>query len=249
MMWRPFVAVLLAALGALAIQAQSQEETPSQRRAPVDDNRVLHFLTFNQLEGRTSGPDTAFRWDAQGWIGTDYNKLWFKSEGKVTGGTMSDGDHEILYDRPIPRLRYLDWQVGVRTDLDSGPARVWAAIGMEGLAPYTFDIEPTLYFRDGGNVAGRLSGSYNLRITQRLILQPQIELNFYSQRDPARGIGAGLSNLDSGMRLGYQISRKFAPYIGFTYSENYGETARFARQAGTVLSCSRCFVFGIWAWK
>jgi len=247
--WRSVVAVLLAGLGTLALRAQSQRETPLPWPAPVDDNRVLDFLTFNQLEGRTGGPDTAFRWDAQGWIGTDFNKLWFKSEGRVAHGTMDDGDHEILYDRPIPHLRYLDWQAGVRTDLDSGPSRVWGAVGVEGLAPYFFDIEPTLYVRDGGHVAGRLSGSYNLRITQRLILQPQIELNFYSKRDPARGIGTGLSNLDSGLRLGYQISRKFAPYVGFTYTDSYGETARFARQAVGLSSCSRCFVFGIWAWR
>ena len=249
MMWRLFLAVLLASSGTLAVQAQSNDGTPSPWRPPVDDSHVLNFLTFNQLEGRTSGPGTAFRWDGQGWLGTDFNKLWFKSEGRVVGGIMSDGDHELLYDRPIPRLRYLDWQAGVRTDLDSGPARVWGAIGMEGLAPYAFDIEPTFYFRDGGHVAGRLSGSYNLLITQRLILQPQIELNFYSNPDPARGLGTGLANLDSGMRLGYQISRKFAPYIGFTYTDNYGATAKFARQAGGISSCSRCFVFGIWVWR
>jgi copper resistance protein B len=161
---------------------------------------------------------------------------------------MSDGDHEVLYDRPIPHLRYLDWQAGVRVDLDSGPTRTWGAMGIQGLAPYFFDIEPTVYFRDGGHVAGRLSGSYNLYVTQRLILQPQIEMNFYGKRDPGRGIGTGLSELDSGLRLGYQISRKFAPYIGFTYSSTFGETATFARQAGERIHASR-LVFGIWVWR
>jgi copper resistance protein B len=249
-----FAGALLASLGAMPVCAQApatpvEAPTPaSDWPKPVEDNRVLNFITFGQLEGRTNGPTSSFKWDGQGWIGTDFNKLWIKSEGKVTNGITSDGDHEILYDRPIPQMRYLDWQAGVRVDLDSGPTRTWAAIGVQGLAPYFFDFEPTFYIRDGGRVAGRLQGSYNLYLTQRLILQPQVELNFYSQADPARGIGTGLSDLDSGLRLGYQISRKFAPYIGFTFSSTFGETATFARQAGEPVHASRV-VFGIWVWR
>jgi copper resistance protein B len=214
---------------------------------PVEDDRVFTFITFDELEGRTDGPNTSFRWDGQGWIGTDFNKLWIKSEGTVTSGITSDGDHEILYDRPIPHMRYFDWQAGARTDLDSGPTRAWLAIGIEGLARYFFNFEPTLYLRDGGRVAGRIQSSYDLYLSQRLILQPQVEMNFYSQADPVRGIGTGLSDLDSGLRLGYQFSRKIAPYIGYTYSGAFGQTATFSRQAGLPTSAPR-FVFGIWVW-
>jgi copper resistance protein B len=214
----------------------------------MQDNPVLTFITFGELEGRTNGPTSSFRWDGQGWIGTDFNKLWIKSEGTLTNGTLSDGDQQILYDRPIPHMRYFDWQAGVRVDLDSGPTRTWAAIGVEGLAPYFFEFEPTLYIGDGGRVAGRVQGSYNLYISQRLILQPEIEMNFYSQADPARRIGTGLSDLDGGVRLGYQFSRKFAPYIGYVYSGDFGETATFARRAGEpVLGSS--FVIGVWVWR
>lgn len=111
-------------------------------------------------------------------------------------------------------------------------------MGIQGLAPYFFEIEPTFYFRDGA-VAGRFEGLYNLYITQRLILQPQIELNFFGTRDPGRGIGTGLSNLDGGVRLGYQISRKFAPYVGFTYTGTYGETAIFAQRGGQLTHAAR----------
>ena len=149
--------------------------------------------------------------------------------------------------RPIPHLRYFDWQAGARLYLDSGPTRSWAAIGMQGLAPYFFNFAPTLYVRDGGRVAGRIEGSYDLYLTQRLILQPQIELNFYSQADPGRGIGTGFSDLDGGLRLGYQFSRKFAPYIGYTYTGAFGQTATFSRQAGQPTSAPR-FVFGVWVW-
>ena len=233
--------LLLAALPALG-QTARQPWPP-----PIKDNPALHSIIFDQLEGRITGPDPTFRWDAEGWFGTNNNKLWIKSEGDVTAGKMSDGDHEALYDRPIPHLRYLDWQAGVRVDADSGTTRTWGAVGIGGLVPYFFKIAPTFYFRDGG-VAGRLEGSYNLYITQRWILQPQIELNFYSKRDPARGIGTGLSDLDGGVRLGYQISRKFAPYVGFTYTSTYGETATFARRGGQLSHDSR-LVLGIWVWR
>src|ERR1700746_2809413 len=136
---------------------------------------------------------------------------------------------------------------GTRGRTAPGQAGTAGPVGIQGLAPYFFEIAPTFYFR-GGAVAGRLEGSYNFYITQRLILQPQIELNFYSTRDPARGTGAGFSNLDGGVRLGYQISRKFAPYVGFTYTGTYGEAATFARSAGELSHAAR-LVFGIWVWR
>jgi copper resistance protein B len=248
-----FTGALLASFGAISVSAQApatpiDAPTPASNwPEPVKDNRIFNYVTFDQLEGRTNGPNNSFKWDGQGWIGTDLNKLWIKSEGMVTNGITSDGDHEILYDRPIPHMRYFDWQAGVRLDLDSGPTRAWAAIGVQGLAPYFFNFAPTLYIREGGRVAGRISGSYDLYLTQRLILQPQVELNFYSQADPARGIGSGFSGLDSGVRLGYQFSRKFAPYIGYTYTGVFGQTATFSRHAGEATSAPRV-VFGIWLW-
>ncbi len=249
-------AFLLGGIAGLALHAQTPPDTgtdpsqpvPAQRPSPIDDNRIFSRVIFDQLEGRTSGSETAFRWDGQGWVGTDRNKLWLKSEGTVTGGKVGDGDTEALYDRPIPRLRYFDWQAGVRVDLDSGPRRTWGAVGIEGLAPYFFDFEPTLYVRDGGHMAARLAGSYNLLITQRLILQPQLEMNFYTKDDPARGIGSGLSDLDTGLRLRYEFSRKFAPYVGFTYSGKFGDTAMFARMAGDSVHSPR-LVFGIRVWR
>jgi copper resistance protein B len=244
---------LLASFAAFQLSAQppaSPADAPvpaSDWRAPVKDNRVLSFLMFDELEGRSNGPNNRFRWDGQGWLGTDFNKLWIKSEGTVTNGITSDGDQEILYGRPIPRMRYFDWQAGARLDLDSGPVRAWLALGAEGLAPYFFNFEPTIYVRDGGRVAARLQGSYDLYLTQRLILQPQAEINFYSRADAARRIGSGLSDLDGGVRLGYRFSRKFAPYVGYVYSGAFGGTAQFNRQAGESGSSSQV-VFGIWLW-
>lgn len=238
-----------------AVMAQTTTPSPTAKIAakvpnwepPVDDNHILYHVQFDQFEGRTNGPDNEFRWDGEGWIGTDMNRLWIKSEGFVNGNTVDDGDQEALYARPIPRMRYFDAQVGIRSDLDSGPRREWAALGIEGLAPYFFEFAPTLYIRDDGNVAGRIEGSYDLLFTQRLILQPQAELNFYSKDDPARGIGSGFSDLDAGVRLRCEIWRKFAPYIGFAYDGKYGSTATYAHRSGESTS-NPTFVFGIRIW-
>ena len=214
---------------------------------PVEDNTIFYHVLFDQLEGRTNGPDNEFRWDGEGWIGTDMNKLWFKSESFVEHGKMTDGDQEVLYDRPIPYLRYFDFQAGVRYDLDSNPGRTWGAIGIEGLAPYFFEFAPTFYFSNRGFFAGRAEGSYDILITNRLIAQPQFEMNFYSKSNPSRGIGSGLAELDTGLRIRYEITRKFAPYIGFAYNQAFGETASFTREEGGIVHDPR-FVYGVRLW-
>jgi copper resistance protein B len=215
--------------------------------SPMMEHQIFAHAMLNQFEGRTDGPDNEFRWDGEGWMGTDTNRVWVKSEGFGGNGTVSDGDHEVLYDRPIPRMRYFDAQVGVRADLDSGPARAWAAIGIEGLAPYFLQFEPTLYIRNDGRIAGRINGSYDLLLTQRWIVQPQVELNFYSKDDAARRIGSGLSEIDTGVRVRYEISRKFAPYAGFAWNGRFGDTAGYVRTAGEDRSNPR-FVFGLRLW-
>ncbi len=246
---------LLSFFFALAATAQMSAPQPAAKATatvpamepPVMDNQIFAHVLLDQFENRTNGPDNELRWDGEAWVGTDMNKLWLKSEGFSTNTTVSDGDHEALYDRPIPHMRYFDAQAGVRADLDSGPRRAWAAVGIEGLAPYFFQFSPTLYIRDGGNVAGRLTGSYDLLLTQRWIVQPQAELNFYNKDDPARQIGSGLSDLDTGIRLRYEISRKFGPYVGFAYNGQYGDTASYARRARETASDPR-FVFGLRLW-
>jgi copper resistance protein B len=226
--------------------ASSATGSASDMQTDMGNDIFAHVL-FNQLEGRADGSNSEFRWDGEGWIGTDTNRAWFKSEGFTSGGQVSDGDIEALYDRPLPRLRYFDGQIGVREDVDSGPHRTWLALGIEGLAPGFLQFEPTLYLRDGGHVAGRVTGSYDLLLTQRLIAQPEIEMNFYSRRDPARLLGTGLTDLDTGIRVRYEIRRKLAPYAGFAYTRDFGETARLVRQSGAYAAAPR-FIFGFRLW-
>jgi copper resistance protein B len=240
------VVLVLSAGSIRQVSAQMSMPSPGMKDSMME-NPVLTHARLDQFEGRTNGSDSEFRWDGEGWIGTDMNKLWVKSEGFSGNGSISDGDHEALYDRPIPRLRYFNAQVGVRTDLDSGPRRAWAAFGIEGLAPGYFEFAPTLYIRDGSHIAGRVTGSYDLLLTQRWIVQPEAELNFYSKDDPGRQVGSGLSDLDAGLRLRYEVSRKFAPYIGFAYNGKYGNTSSYSRQVGETTNGAH-FVFGIRIW-
>lgn len=211
--------------------------------SPVADEHVFYHLLFDQLEGRF-GNDPAFRWEGQAWLGTDENRVRFRSEGFVANGEVDDGQQELFYSRAIST--FFDAQVGARYDLDSKPGRGWGAFGIEGLAPLFFHVAATGYVSSNG-LAAKLEGSYDLLITQRLILQPQIEMNFYSQNDPARGIGSGLSDLDAGLRLRYEVTRKIAPYIGVSYTSKYGATADYARSSGTPTDEVR-FVVGLRTW-
>jgi copper resistance protein B len=220
--------------------------TPGLAVQPVHDQEIFAHAIFNELEGRINGANSEFRWDGQGWVGTDYNKLWIKSEGTLQGnGTLEDGQDDFLYSRAVST--YFDLQGGLRSDLDSRPTRNWAAFGIQGLAPYFFDLELTGYASSQGHLAAKLEASYDLLITQRLILQPQIELDVYSEGDPARLVGAGFSDIDAGLRLRYELSRKFAPYLGVVYEGKFGQTANFARAAGESTGDVRV-VLGIRTW-
>lgn len=213
---------------------------------PVMDNAIYTHILLEQFEDRWSGRNQEFRYDGQAWSGTDLNKVWLKSEGTVNSrGRFKDGQHEVLYDRAI--TTYFDLQAGVRVDLDSAVTRTWAAFGIQGLSLYFFDLEATGYVSDQGRFAARLKGSYDLFITQRLILQPEVELNLYSKPDLARGIGSGISDIDTGLRLRYEITRKLAPYIGVAYAGRFFQSASFARREGESPNGLR-FVFGLRTW-
>jgi copper resistance protein B len=248
--------ITAAAAVLFAFAAPAAAETPAANAAPflpmepaamqpVMDQAIFAHAIFNQLEGRWNGSNPEFRWDGQGWIGTDYGKLWIKSEGTLSKGAVDNGQQQFLYSRAV--TTYFDLQGGLRSDLDSRPTRNWAAFGIQGLAPYFFDLEVTGFVSGEGHLAAKLEASYDLLLTQRLILQPQIELNLYSKADPARLVGAGFSDIDTGLRLRYEFDRKFAPYIGVVYQGKLGQTANFARQAGESTGDFR-FAFGIRVW-
>ena len=192
----------------------------------MEDNAKFGKVLFDQVEW--SEEDT-LSWDAQAWYGDDYNKLWLKSEGEHLQGE-EEGNVELLWDRVI--ARWWDIQAGVRHDFGAGPSRTWAAFGVQGLAPYWFEVEATVYVGDEGRSAARLVGEYELLLTQRWILQPKMELNLYGKEDAENHVGSGLSEVEVGLRLRYEIRREFAPYLGVAWSRRFGSTADFVRDAG-----------------
>jgi copper resistance protein B len=241
-------ASLIAFMPAAAAQILAAESDATRSMEPIQpvmDREIFAHVLFDQLEGRWNGSNTEFRWEGQGWVGTDYDKLWIKSEGTLSNGALEDGQDQFLYSRAI--TTYFDLQGGLRSDLDSRPTRNWAALGIQGLAPYFFDLELTGFVSGEGHLAAKLEASYDLLLTNRLILQPQIEVNLYSKADPARLVGAGFSDIDTGLRLRYEISRKLAPYIGVVYQGKFGQTASYAKRAGETAADFR-FVFGIRSW-
>ena len=206
-----------------------------------------HFgqLLVNELEYSRGSGQRGQSLDAEAWWGGDLNKLWLKAESRRSESRLEELRTEALWDRNF--ATFWSSQAGVRHDTGGGPARNWLALGVQGLAPYWFETEAALYFGRSGAVAARGEVRYDLRLTQQLRLEPKLEANLYSKADPARGIGAGLSDLQFGLRLRYEMQRQFAPYIGFTWDRKFGGTANFARAAGEPASV-RQFVAGVRMW-
>lgn len=194
------------------------------------DDAALGMLLVDRLEYFDGHNDNGVALDAQGWYGTDANKLWVKLEGERSAGRLQDLRAEALWTHPLGI--YWNTQLGVRHDFGAGPGRTWAAFGVQGLAPYFFDVEATFYVGQAGRTAFRFESEYELLLTQRLILQPRFEVNLYGRDDPQHGIGSGLSDAQAGLRLRYEFTRKFAPYIGVEFARKFGRTADFARNAG-----------------
>jgi copper resistance protein B len=197
------------------------------------DNPIVTKVMFDQLEWRDAN-DTGVI-EAQAWIGKDLNKLWLKahiekSDAEKHAGETEDAEVQALYSRAI--ATYWDMQIGVREDIKPTPTRTWAVIGVQGLAPYFFNVDAALFVGEAGRTAARISAEYDLLLTQRLILSPEVEINIYGQNDAETGTGSGLSNAQAGLRLRYEIRREFAPYIGVDWNKKFGNTAVGAESRG-----------------
>ncbi len=191
----------------------------------------LYQVMFNIAEAQFRNGRDGFEWDSEGWYGGDINRLWVKSEGEgAFGRSIEKAEVQALYSHAIDP--YFNIQGGVRYDFKPDPSRVYATIGVEGLAPSFFDVEGALFLSNKGELMARASGYYDQRITQRLILQPRAELNFAAQNSRDIGVGAGLSDAELGLRLRYDIRREFAPYVGVQYSRAFARTRRFIREEG-----------------
>lgn len=192
---------------------------------------TFYQVMFNLAEYQAREGRDGYRWDGEAFVGGDINRLWLKSEGE---GAFREGvetaEVQALYSHAIGP--YFNLQAGVRHDFQPSPTRTYATVGFEGLAPYMFEVEGAVFLSNKGELLGRLEGYYDQRITQRLILQPRVELNLSAQDAPQIRLGSGLTDAELGLRLRYEISRQFAPYIGVSYEAKTGRTADFVRADG-----------------
>lgn len=227
--------------------------TEEDRRAAFPDveghavhDRAIHtFVLFDELEWRSGSGPNGFNVETSGWVGGDMNRFWFRGEGESAGDAVDSAEAHALYGRAI--ARWWDLVAGVRQDMRPGPAQTWAAFGIQGLAPYWFEVEATGYVGERGRTHARLEVAYELLLTNRLIARPVLELDLYGKAIPESGIGAGLSRTEAGLRVRYEIRREFAPYVGVTWNRKYGGTAGFAREAGEDVSGTRLAV-GVRVW-
>ena len=219
---------------------------------PVSDNAVSRYAIFDlaEFQSRSSASD-AFRWDAYGWHGGDARRFWFKSEGRLSTDSSEESDFEAqaLYGKLISP--FFDLQAGVRVArrLREGPdtTRVYAVIGLQGLSPYRFELEPSLFVSDKGDVSARVTVSIDLLLSQRLILQPRLETNLAAEADEEFGVGAGWNDAEFGLRLRYEARRELGWYVGVTRKKSFGETRRLAAGANEDTS-DVLVVAGVRAW-
>lgn len=240
--------------GHLAIQPLTPipQITDADRAAAFPDvaadaaHRGIHSLVlFDQLEWQTAESTDGLNWDGKGWIGGDRNRLWFRTEGGTEDWRLGDAEAHLFYGRAF--ARWWDLVVGVRQDIRPGPARTWAAVGVQGLAPYWLQVEATGYVSQDGQAALRLKAEYELLLTSRLVLQPLVEVNLYGKANGAHGTGTGLGTTDIGLRLRYELRRELAPYIGLTWVNDFGDADDRA-EAARDNPARRRFVAGIRLW-
>lgn len=252
------VAGLLGSLCPLAAGAQPVTPVP-----PVTDadravafpkvqpyamqDRAFHtYVLLDELEWQRGDAGQGPSWDAGAWFGGDRNRLWLRTEGSAEGGRLQGGEAHVLYGRAI--ARWWDGVAGLRQDVRPGPDQSWMAVGVQGLAPYWFDIEATAYLGDGGQTAARLQAAYELLLTNRLILQPVVEANLFGKTDLERGVAGGSGTVDTEFRLRYEFRREFAPYIGVGWYRRFGDTLRVADETSDEASRGRRWLAGLRVW-
>lgn len=189
----------------------------------MQDNATHQLLLVDQLEYVLGRDANGVAWDAEAWYGTDTDKAWFRTEGERSAGRLENADVEALWAHAI--TAHWDTQLGIRHDMGTGSDRTWAAFGIQGLAPYWFQVEATGYVSEAGRTAARLRVEYELRLTQRLVLQPEWETNLYSKHGAQERIVDDVSDMQLGLRLRYEFTRQFAPYVGVVWVRRFGATA------------------------
>jgi len=190
----------------------------------------LFWFQADRAEMQVRDGSNGYLWDVQGYYGGTTSRFWFKSEGEGSfGERVDDAEFQALYAKAV--APFFDVQAGIRQDV-AGPDTTYAVLGIQGLAPYMFEVDGALFLSHRGDLTARVEAELDQRITQRLIVQPRAEINLAAQDVPQLGVGAGIDSLELGVRLRYEITRELAPYIGVEQSWRIGDSADFARASG-----------------
>ncbi|MFT5439591.1 MAG: copper resistance protein B [Alphaproteobacteria bacterium] len=196
------------------------------------DDQLFTLVKIDQLEYRQQDGNDLIVWAGQGRIGNDENKLTLKTEGEYVRNAdkFENAEIQVLYQRMISD--FFDAQIGVRQDIKPDPSRTYGVIGINGLAPQWFETDASLFVSNKGDASLRLEAEYDILFTQRLVLEPSAEINIAFSDDELTGVGAGLSDVELGLRLRYEITREFAPYVGINWERKIGKTSDFASEEG-----------------
>ncbi|EED35156.1 copper resistance B [Luminiphilus syltensis NOR5-1B] len=248
----PTIGLVLFAVGADAQNAADafyDAQAMATARSKLQEghgNQVNSLIIAERLEYSTNDTGDAVVWEGQGWLGTDRNKFWVKTEGEyVDGEEIDEAELQLLYSRAVSA--FWDVQAGIRHDFEPTPRRSHLVIGTQGLAPYWFEVDAALFLSDEGKVTARIETEYELSLTQRLILQPRLEINLAASADEEAGIGKGLFDTVAELRLRYEFRREFAPYIGVSWGGDFGDTADMVqRQDGKARGFSIVAGFRLW---
>ena len=215
-----------------------------------EDSHPFGYFLIDRLEYRDDEGPNHLLWDAQGWYGGDYNRLWLKTEGELpVSDSNGEFEGQVLYGRLV--APYWDLQAGLRYDRAYGSGRdrdrAFGVLGIHGTAPYRFETDLALFVSEDGDLSARVEWEYELLLTQRLILQPRVEINAAAQQVKSWGVGSGLNDVQLGLRLRYEIRRQFAPYVGVEWARKLGDTADIARDEGGDVSVP-ALVAGLRLW-
>lgn len=224
-----------------AVMARAREQLRIE-----NGEAITHAVMFDRLEAAFADDEESYVWDAQGWYGGDIHRFWWKSEGDgAVDGQLEHAELQLLYSRAV--TPYFDLQAGVRQTYRPAGDRTDLVLGVQGLAPYWFEIDAALFLSNEGELTARAEAEYDLRLTQRLILQPRAEIAFAAEDIPDLAIGAGVTNVEAGARLRYEIDRRFAPYLGIEWSSGVGDTRDLMLANGDDSDTTRV-VLGVRAW-
>lgn len=219
--------------------------TFSGAQAMTKDDPFIGKVIIDQLETRSADGSDPLVLEADAWFGHDLHKLWLKADIEKVGSEVEESEFQVLYSRAVDP--YWDFQIGWRHNGKPKPTRNWLALGFEGLAPYWIETDAALFIGENSQVNARFTFEHEMMFTQQLVLIPELNMNLFSKKDDAAEVGSGLSDISFCLRLGYEIKREFAPYIGVNWKKKFGGTADHARDAGEKVSDTQ-FIMGIRAW-